>query len=272
MAQAKRLIGSSYRLGCDVTMRPLYNTKLGTSYKGDSANILKETCFDGFRHKINLIFTSPPFPLKRSKAYGNLNGQDYIEWLSSFGPIFKEMLALDGSLVIELGNAWQSGSPTMSLTPIQSLIELKKKGNFHLCQEFIWNNTSRLPSPAQWVSVERIRVKDAFTRFWWLSPTPRPKADNRQVLMRARMDPLTGVRISPGLPKTTLDSQGFVELMFPNWLTKCFKWISNFLERLKPNSRVFLTNLVSRYNTTFRFLVILHSQPLAREGMLGSLL
>jgi len=163
-------------------MRPLYSTKRGILYNGDSANILKEKCFYGFRHKINLIFTSPPFPLNRSKAYGNLNGQDYIEWLSGFGPIFEELLAPDGSLVIELGNAWQIGSPTISLTSIQSLIELKKKGNFHLCQEFIWNNTSKLPSPAQWVNVERIRVKDAFTRLWWLSSKPRPKADNRRVL------------------------------------------------------------------------------------------
>lgn len=41
---------------------------------------------------------------------------------------------------------------------------------------------ARLPSPAQWVTVERIRVKDAFTRVWWMSSNPRPKADNRRVL------------------------------------------------------------------------------------------
>lgn len=163
-------------------MRPLYSTKLGTLYHGDSTNILREARFYDLRHKVNLIFTSPPFPLNRRKAYGNLNGYDYIEWLSEFSLIFRELLAPDGSLVIELGNAWQSGSPTMSLIPIQSLFELKKKGNFHLCQEFIWNNTTKLPSPAQWVGVERIRVKDAFTRLWWLSSTPRPKADNRRVL------------------------------------------------------------------------------------------
>ena len=163
-------------------MQPLYGTKLGTLYSGDSTNILKETCFCNLRHKISLIFTSPPFPLKRKKAYGNLNGQDYLEWLSGFGPIFRELLAPDGSLVIELGNVWEPSSPTMSLIPIQSLVELKERGKFYLCQEFIWNNTSKLPSPAQWVSVERIRVKDAFTRLWWLSPTPRPKANNRRVL------------------------------------------------------------------------------------------
>jgi DNA modification methylase len=45
-----------------------------------------------------------------------------------------------------------------------------------------WYNPARLPSPIQWVNRDRIRVKDAFTRIWWMSPTTRPKADNRKVL------------------------------------------------------------------------------------------
>jgi len=57
-----------------------------------------------------------------------------------------------------------------------------KVGGLNLCQEFVWYNPARLPSPVQWVNVERIRVKDAFTRIWWMSPIDRPKADNRRVL------------------------------------------------------------------------------------------
>jgi DNA modification methylase len=36
--------------------------------------------------------------------------------------------------------------------------------------------------PAEWVTVRRIRVKDAVEYVWWLSKTPWPKADNRRVL------------------------------------------------------------------------------------------
>lgn len=163
-------------------LNQIYNTDLGTLYNGNSAEILDDTKLSALKGKTNLIFTSPPFPLARKKSYGNLNGDEYVEWLGNFGPIFRELLAPNGSLVIEMGNSWDQGYPTMSLTPIQSLLELKKKGRFHLCQEFIWENPAKLPSPAQWVNVERIRVKDAFTRFWWLSPTDRPKANNRRVL------------------------------------------------------------------------------------------
>lgn len=36
--------------------------------------------------------------------------------------------------------------------------------------------------PAEWVTVRRIRVKDAVEYVWWLAKTPWPKANNRRVL------------------------------------------------------------------------------------------
>ena len=53
---------------------------------------------------------------------------------------------------------------------------------FHLAQEFYWWNPSKLPSPAEWVNVRRIRVKDAINPVWWLSKTEWPRASNRRVL------------------------------------------------------------------------------------------
>ncbi len=53
---------------------------------------------------------------------------------------------------------------------------------FHLAQEFYWYNPGKLPSPAEWVTVRKIRVKDAVNCVWWLSKTPWPKADNQRVL------------------------------------------------------------------------------------------
>jgi site-specific DNA-methyltransferase (cytosine-N4-specific) len=83
---------------------------------------------------------------------------------------------------MEIGNAWQRGEPVMSTTVLRALLKFLDEGRLHLCQEFIWYNPARLPSPIQWVNVERSRVKDAFTRIWWMSPVTRPKADNRRVL------------------------------------------------------------------------------------------
>jgi DNA modification methylase len=160
-----------------------YQTSLGRLLHGKAEEILGSSFANTYSNRVQLVFTSPPFPLNRKKKYGNLQGEEYLKWLSSFGPLLRELLADDGSLVVEVGNAWEPGRPAMSTLPLESLLALKEAGEFVLCQEFIWFNPARLPSPAQWVNIERIRVKDSFTRFWWLAKHDRPKADNRAVLL-----------------------------------------------------------------------------------------
>jgi DNA modification methylase len=162
--------------------KPVYRTNLGEMYCGLSEKVIASSPLQSLRGKIQLIFTSPPFPLNTKKRYGNLQGDDYVRWFSSFARPLRNLLTPDGSIVIEIGNAWEPGRPVMSTTVLKALLEFLEKGGLHLCQEFIWYNSARLPSPVEWVNKERIRVKDAFTRLWWMSPIDRPKADNRRVL------------------------------------------------------------------------------------------
>ena len=147
-----------------------------------SDELLKSTALARFEGKVDLIFTSPPFPLNRKKRYGNEKGEEYIKWLCAYGPLFKKMLAPKGSIVIEMGNSWEPGEPSMSTLAMRSLLDFQSKNGFNLCQEFIWHNPAKLPSPAQWVNVERIRVKDSFTKLWWMSTDLKPKANNQRVL------------------------------------------------------------------------------------------
>ena len=162
-----------------------YKTKLGTYYQGKVEDVLDSKRFaNKYKGKINLIFTSPPFPLNKKKKYGNRQGEEYLEWLSDLSLLFKDYLTPKGSIVIELGNAWTSGSPVMSVLPIQALLKFLEKGNLKLCQQFVWYNTAKLPTPAEWVNIKRIRVKDAFTNIWWMSKTAFPKANNRRVLKK----------------------------------------------------------------------------------------
>lgn len=161
---------------------PIYKTDLGSAYCGDSRKVLRSRPLGVYKGKVQLAFTSPPFPLNTKKSYGNLQGDDYISWFARFAPLLRDMVTEDGSIVIEIGNAWMPGEPVMSTHVLEAFLHFLKRGELHLCQEFIWYNPARLPSPVEWVNKERIRVKDAFTRIWWMSPTTRPKADNRKVL------------------------------------------------------------------------------------------
>ena len=159
-----------------------YTTKRGVMYHGFAEDVLRSNLAKKHRGTVQLILTSPPFPLNRKKKYGNRQGEEYVEWLAMFAPLFKEFLTDDGSIVMEMGNAWEPGEPVMSTLALEALLMFLRAGDLKLCQQFICYNPARLPTPAQWVNVDRIRVKDSYTHVWWMAPTTRPKADNRRVL------------------------------------------------------------------------------------------
>ena len=158
-----------------------YATKRGYLLQGTIEQAL-DSNLKRYRGKVKLIMTSPPFPLNRKKKYGNLSGDEYLEWLGGLAPALTELLHPEGSLVMELGNAWEPGKPIMSLLPLKALMAVLEHGELNLCQQFVCHNTARLPSPAQWVTIERSRVKDSYTHIWWMSPSEKPDADNRRVL------------------------------------------------------------------------------------------
>ncbi len=155
---------------------PAYTTALGRAFCGDALEVLRS-----FRdNSVSLVMTSPPFALRRKKAYGNVEADEYIAWFWPFAQEIQRVLRADGSFVMELGGAWNRGSGTRSLFPYQLILQLGKI--FFLAQDFYWYNPSRLPSPAEWVTLRRTRVKEAVTTLWWLSKTEEPQADNRRVL------------------------------------------------------------------------------------------
>ena len=133
-------------------------------------------------NSVDLIMTSPPFGLVRKKSYGNEDADQYCDWFRPFAEGFRRVLKDSGSLVIDIGGSWIPGTPTRSLYHFKLLVMLVEEFGFHLCQEHYSWNPSKLPAPAEWVNVRRIRVKDAVNCVWWLSKTPFPKANNRRVL------------------------------------------------------------------------------------------
>jgi len=156
-----------------------HETSLGKIFLGDALDVLEHEVAD---QSVDLVMTSPPFGLVRKKDYGNVDAPDYVEWFRPFGEVFSRVLKDSGSLVIDIGGAWIPGQPTRSLYHFKLLIMLVEEVGFHLAQEFYWWNPSKLPTPAEWVNIRRIRVKDAVNCVWWLSKTPWPKASNRRVL------------------------------------------------------------------------------------------
>jgi len=157
---------------------PVYETDLGKAYCCDSLKFLPSLPAGS----VDLVVTSPPYALHFKKEYGNADQREYVQWFLPFAREIKRVLKDDGSFVLNVGGAWTPGEPVRSLYHFRLLLALCDDVGFNLCQEFFWYNPAKLPAPAEWVNVRRLRVKDSVEYIFWLSPSAFPKADNSRVL------------------------------------------------------------------------------------------
>jgi site-specific DNA-methyltransferase (cytosine-N4-specific) len=164
--------------------KPLYKTDLGACYCADALDFLPTLP----AASVDLVVTSPPYALHFKKEYGNADQHEYVDWFLPFAREFKRVLKPDGSFVLNLGGAWTPGAPLRSLYHFRLLLALVDDVGFNLCQEFFWYNPAKMPAPAEWVNVRRIRVKDSVEYIFWLSASKFPKADNAKVLQEYSKD------------------------------------------------------------------------------------
>lgn len=175
------------RNGCDPALNwirdvrldkliPAYSTSTGAIFHADAIEVLRAMPGDS----IDLVMTSPPFALTRKKEYGNEPIERYLAWFLPFCREIHRVLKPRGSFVLDIGGSWVPGAPVRSVYHFELAVKLSLE--FRLAQEFYWYNPARLPSPAEWVTVRRIRVKDAVNLVWWFGKTEEPKADNRKIL------------------------------------------------------------------------------------------
>lgn len=157
---------------------PYYSTDFGAAYLKDSLDVLSALP----ENSVNLVVTSPPYALHFKKEYGNVDKADYVEWFLGFASKIFRVLREDGSFILNIGGSYNKGEPTRSLYHFKLLIAMVEDIGFHLAQECFWYNPAKMPMPAEWVTVRRVRIRDSVEYVWWLSKTPHPKASNREVL------------------------------------------------------------------------------------------
>ena len=126
-----------------------HETDLGAYHLGDSAELLRSELGEKLRGRVQLILTSPPFPLNRKKSYGNFAAEEYKAWFVGMAPLFADLLTDDGSIVVEMGNSWVPGRPVQSLLHLESLIGFvnNPEADLRLCQQFVCFNPLRCLAP-----------------------------------------------------------------------------------------------------------------------------
>jgi site-specific DNA-methyltransferase (cytosine-N4-specific) len=219
----------------------IYQTELGSAYCANSLLFMQDMESDS----VDLVVTSPPYALHFKKEYGNADQTEYINWFLPFSREIFRILKPTGSFVLNIGGTWTPGKPTRSLYHFRLLLKLCDELGFSFCQEFFWYNPAKLPAPAEWVNVRRIRVKDSVEYIYWLGKKPNPKADNSKILQEYSKDMLR--LIQRGVNKTKRPSGHNIKETFafdnggsiPGNLIECGnnESNSNYLSLLKKIGR-----------------------------------
>ncbi len=132
---------------------------------------------------VDLLITSPPYPLLNPREYGNLVGDVYVEWLLDNLKTAATKLKDSGSLCLNLMPMQSApGVPTESLYIERVLLRMVDDLKLHLCQRLIWWNPAKMVS-GHWTTIKRVRLKSAFENVLWMSKTPHPKVNQRNVLL-----------------------------------------------------------------------------------------
>lgn len=154
---------------------------------------------------VQLILSSPPYPLQRPREYGNLPADQWVDWMLRLCEQMTPLLTNDGSFMFNLGPVWKPGVPAQSLYYERFLLRMEDALGIHLLQHLYWQNPVKLPQMA-WNAKRRVRVTPSVEPIFWMSPNPNAYGNNRQVLRPYSKKGLESIR-NPRLSKRPCGEQ-----------------------------------------------------------------
>lgn len=144
-------------------------------------------CVDAFRlfrEPLSLICSSPPYPLKCARAYGNVAVDKYIDFMCTHLEPTVKKLKPGGSIALNLSNdIFESQSPARSLYLEKLTIALCERLGLSLMDRLIWNCPNKIPAPVQWASKKRVQLNSGHEFVSWFTNDPsHVYSNNKRVL------------------------------------------------------------------------------------------
>jgi site-specific DNA-methyltransferase (cytosine-N4-specific) len=158
-----------------------YSTDLGVALWSLSSDVYSALKGD---EPITLCLTSPPYPLRNSRAYGNVDAAQYTDFiLENLAPIV-DNLRPGGSVCLNISNdIFETGRPSRSLYLEKLIIAINEELGLELMDRLCWHNPSKPPSPTQWMAKTRQQLKSNFEPIYWFTNDAQLcRSNNRRVL------------------------------------------------------------------------------------------
>lgn len=143
-----------------------------------------ETLAGKLTDQISAIITSPPYPLREARAYGNPSEAEYVDFIcGALEPLLKNLI-VGGCIALNVSNdIFLSKSPARSMYVERLTLALHDRLGLHLLERAIWHNPAKPPGPTYWASIKRQQLNVGYEPVLIFCNDPvRCVADNRRVL------------------------------------------------------------------------------------------
>lgn len=160
-----------------------FSTRLGAAVIASCEDFFSMT-----EVKIDLVFTSPPYPLASARRYGNPTEVEYVDWLcSTLEPVVKNLVD-GGSICINVGNdIFMPKSPARSMYQERLVLALHDRLGLHKMDTFIWVG-NKAPTPFAWASKQRVQLNAGYEPVYWFTNNPLTVRSNNQRVLHAHSD------------------------------------------------------------------------------------
>lgn len=142
-----------------------------------------ETLTSQFTETIHAIITSPPYPLRNARAYGNPSEEEFVDFIcSSIEPLLKNLVK-GGCIALNLSNdIFLHRSPARSLYLEYLTIAMSRRLGLSLIDRIVWAS-NKAPGPTYWASITRQQLCVGYEPVLVFCNDPVACiADNRRVL------------------------------------------------------------------------------------------
>lgn len=155
------------------------STELGVAIWGSCLDV-----FGQLDEDIAVCITSPPYPLAKARAYGNVSAQEWVDWICRhLEPVIKRLIP-GGSIAINISNdIFIPGLPARSTYRERFVIAMEDRFGLYKMDDIPWVNDSKPPGPYQWASRERMQLNTGYEPILVFCNDPlRSFACNKRVL------------------------------------------------------------------------------------------
>ena len=166
------------------TVQPQYKLLAFSTDLGVAILSSCKTLFSRWNEPIHLILTSPPYPLRRPRQYGNPSEREFVDWLCDTLEPSIRCLAPGGSLCLNVSNdIFMPGSPARSTYCERLVLALEDRFGLHLMDRLVWDAPTKPPGPTQWASRKRMQLNAGYEPIYWFTNDPhRVFSNNQRVL------------------------------------------------------------------------------------------